>query len=102
MNSILKNKFDVIYSTMTLQYLSEFKNVDRVISLIKRQTEMGGYNIVSVPTATKVAMEFPIYFSVDKLKGYYDDWKVLEIEEIEDKFTSGKIGTIAYIIAQKK
>lgn len=96
-----KGEFDVVYSTATLQYLDTKKKIDSVIRKMKKHTSKDGLNIISVPTNTKIAMPMPYYFKRQELLDYYHDWEVLEFKEQEDKFSNGKIGTIAFIIAKK-
>jgi cyclopropane fatty-acyl-phospholipid synthase-like methyltransferase len=99
---VFEGKFGAMLSTMTLQYLGKEKIINEVIGKMKAHTRIGGLNIISVPTDTKIGMEMPFYFDTDKLAGYYSDWEVLEFKELEDNFSNGKTGTIAFIIARKK
>lgn len=99
---VFRGDFDVILSTMTLQYLGDKKAISKIIKKMKSHTRVGGLNAISVPTTTKVGMPMPYYFGEEELAGYYGDWEVLEAKELEDNFSNGKTGTIAFIIARKK
>lgn len=92
--------YDVIFSTATLHYLGNRNVIKGVINNMKKHTKSGGLNIISVPTNTKIGMNFPYYFTKNELSGYYKDWQILGLGEEEDLFTSGKVGTIGYIIAK--
>lgn len=96
-----KKEYDVIFSTATLQYLGSEDNVTKIIDKMKAHTKIGGLNIISAPTDTKIGMRFPFYFKKGNLEKYYKDWEILESDEEEDKFSNGRTGTIAFIIARK-
>jgi len=93
--------YNVIFSTATLQYLGDEDTIIKIIDKMKAHTKVGGLNIISAPTDTKIGMNFPFYFKKEKLKEYYKDWEILESDEEEDKFSNGKTGTIIFIIARK-
>ncbi len=57
-----KGKYDVIFSTMSLQYLEKEETAENIIKKMKSHTNEGGLNILSVPTNTKIAMKMPFYF----------------------------------------
>ena len=96
-----EKKFDVILSAATFHFLGNQKTIGKVIDQAKDHTKKSGLNVISVPTDTKIAMKFPYYFKPDELSKYYQDWKILESGEIEDLFSTGKIGTISFIIGRK-
>ncbi|MDA3836803.1 MAG: methyltransferase domain-containing protein [Nanoarchaeota archaeon] len=99
---IFNKKYDIIFSTATLQYLGNKEKVFSVIEKMKKNTMVGGLNIISAPTDTKIGMDFPYYFNKKELKNFYNNWDILEFNEEEDLFSTGKIGTIAFIIAKKR
>ncbi|MDQ6984863.1 MAG: methyltransferase domain-containing protein [Candidatus Dojkabacteria bacterium] len=98
---IYDDLFDVILSTASLQYIGNANEIFSEINRIKNNTKFSGLNVISVPTRTKIAMKMPYYFSFDTLVELYSDWELLELKEIEDTFSTGAIGTIAYLIAKK-
>lgn len=98
----IKDKYDVIYSTATLHYLGNRSKINRIIREMKKHTLAGGLNIISVPTDTKIAMDFPYYFKGEELRSYYKDWTILEYSEEDDHFSNGRVGTIAFVIAKQK
>lgn len=101
-NFQFRKYYDVIISNASLHYLKNVDVVKSVVERMKSHTNVGGLNIISAPTETKKAMDFPIYFKKNQFKEYYSDWDILDFGEQKDLFTNGDIGTIAYIIARKK
>lgn len=69
---------------------------------MKQHMSIGVYTMVSVPTLTKVAIQFPYMFK-DKfeLYDYYRDWELIAIDGDEGKYSNGKIGTTARILAKR-
>lgn len=58
--------------------------------------------MVSVPTLTKVPIQFPYMFKdKSELYDYYRDWELIAIDEDERKYSNGKIGTTARILARR-
>jgi hypothetical protein len=47
-------------------------------------------------------MKFPYYFKREELADYYRDWEIIESAEVENKFSNGGLGTVAFIIARKR
>ena len=69
---------------------------------IKKNTNSGGFNVISIPTKTKVAIEFPYLFKdKSELYDYYRDWEIIHIEEKSSTYSNGKEGTTALIIVKK-
>jgi 2-polyprenyl-3-methyl-5-hydroxy-6-metoxy-1,4-benzoquinol methylase len=97
-----KEKYDLIISCVSIQFLENKDDISKVISRMKQHTKIGGYNMVSVPTLIKVAIEFPYMFKdKSELYNYYRDWKLIIIEEDEGRYSNGKNGTTARIIAKR-
>ena len=69
---------------------------------MKQHMSIGVYTMVSVTTLTKVAIQFPYMFK-DKfeLYDYYRDWELIAIDGDEGKYSNGKIGTTARILAKR-
>jgi tellurite methyltransferase len=103
-------KFDIIISVSTLHFLSR-KNIEIVIKKIKKHTNKGGINLITVFTVDdpgfKVHPNKMYYFQKSELKNFYDDWKILDYREVltkpERHGRKGKIHThgVAFLIAKK-
>ena len=75
-----KEKYDIIISNNTLQFLSE-RDVKRIISEMKENTNEGGLNIIVSFTEDNPSKELPYLFRKGELKGMYSYWEILEYEE---------------------
>jgi tellurite methyltransferase len=75
-----KEKYDIIISNNTLQFLSE-KDAKRVISEMKENTNEGGLNVIVSFTEDNPSKELPYLFKKGELKNMYSYWEILEYEE---------------------
>jgi tellurite methyltransferase len=75
-----KEKYDIIISNNTLQFLSE-KDAKRVISEMKENTNEGGLNVIVSFTEDNPSKELPYLFKKGELKSMYSYWEILEYEE---------------------
>jgi tellurite methyltransferase len=100
-NFEFKEKYNLIMSLMTLQYLSPEER-SSLINKMKSNTFAEGYNLITIPTQTKIATNFKNAMKNKiELKEFYKDWKIIILEEETIRFNNSKKGTIAKILAQK-
>lgn len=105
----LKENYDVIYSTGTIQYLSEDKK-DRFFEVVKSHTNVGGINwfnvfvekpFIPLPPDWDITEQ---YWKTGELFMQYPDWKFLRVDEdIFECHSSGvpHLHCMDYLFAQK-
>ncbi len=93
-------KYEIILSLMTLQYLIP-KERNNLINKMKSNTFPGGYNLITIPTQTKISGFKNAIKNKIELKEFYKDWKIILLEEKGVRFNDKKEGTIARILARK-
>jgi tellurite methyltransferase len=97
-----EEKFDLILSSVSLQFLGSVNKISKIINRMKKHTKIGGCNFISVPTKTKMAIDFAYMFkNKNELSCYYKDWEIIFVDELEGPYTNGKRGTTARILAKK-
>lgn len=105
-SDILKYKFEenfqLIIASTSLQFLENKEKISEIIAKMKKHTVIDGYNYISIPTKTKIGINFPTLLeNKEELYNYYRDWELIFIDEIERNFRKKISGTLAYIMAKK-
>ena len=79
-NLILKERYDVIVSTMVLHFLTKDK-ARKVITTMQEYTNKEGLNVISVYTNENPAGLRSYLFEKNELRDAYRNWEILEYVE---------------------
>ena len=95
-------KFDCIFSNMTLQYVNSEQQFSQMIKKMKEYTNEWWINYIKLP-AHGMTLWFPFkILDLEALISYYSDWEIL-FDKFETQKNDGwKIWVYVTIIAQKK
>lgn len=102
-----KQKYDCIICMSTLHFL-EKNEIGIIINEMKENTNPNGLNVINVFTTDNPNKNFNYLFQKNELKGFYNDWRILQYEEclttLEKHGKNGQLHRhgIASIIAEKK
>ncbi len=84
----IQNKYDLILSTVVLQFLAP-ECIATVISNIQNQTNENGINLIIAPISsqqTPCPIDFPFTLKPNELKEFYKSWEILKFNEDEGEF----------------
>ncbi|WP_036771247.1 SAM-dependent methyltransferase TehB [Photorhabdus australis] len=80
----IKEKYDLIISTVVLMFLQREKIADIILNM-QEQTNESGVNLIVCPIKTDSApyslLPFKYFLESGELKGYYSDWEIIKYNE---------------------
>ena len=106
----LQGNFDIIISTVALQFLEEESSKNIIIQM-QNATNNWWYNLIITPIDAddiKCPIDFPSIFTEKEIKEYYKDWEIIHFDSMVGRFhrkdENGHkyISRFATIIAKKK
>lgn len=109
-NYTLQGEYDLVFSTVVLQFLQK-NTALRIVKEMQESTKERGYNIIIVPIDSddySCPLRFPWLFKKWELKNMYSDWDIQEYNEMFGFFhKKDEVGNcygsrFATIVAQKK
>lgn len=79
-----EEKYDFIICSGLLHFFTK-PQVEIIIQRMKKWTEKGGYNLIAARMNQNPRGSLLHVFTSEELKNYYNDWQIVEYEEVEKK-----------------